>query len=136
MRALEKLRIVLSLLVAAFFPVWAAAASPVNLAGSEWGFAGETGKAARFVQFRSGGKIGGHSGCNRFAGAYTQNDDALTMGPLATTRMACQPEAMEREQQFLAMLGNVRQAEGTQLKLTLKDSDGKVLAKLVRRDSE
>ena len=36
------------------------------------------------MQFRSDGKVGGHSGCNRFTGTYTQKDDTL-----ATTRMAC-----------------------------------------------
>jgi heat shock protein HslJ len=61
---------------------------------------GETEKSARFVQFRSDGKVGGHSGYNRFTGTYTQEDEALTMGQFATTRMACQPEVMERERQF------------------------------------
>jgi heat shock protein HslJ len=43
---------------------------------------------------------------------------------------------MERERQFLAMLSNVRHVEGAQLKLTLKDGKGKVLAELVRRDTD
>ena len=93
--------------------------------------AGETDKSARFVQFRSGGKVGGHSGCNRFTGTY-----ALRIGPFATTRMACQPEVMERERQFLAMLSNVRHVEGTHLKLSLKDGNDEVLAQLVRRDPD
>lgn len=54
--------------LAALFAVGAVNAATFNLAGSEWGFAGETGKSARFVQFRSDGKVGGHSGCNRFTG--------------------------------------------------------------------
>ena len=58
------------------------------------------------------------------------------MGPLATTRMACRPEVMEREQQFLTMLGQVRHAEASYLKLTLKDGNDKVLAELVRRDAD
>ena len=74
------------------------------------------------MQFRSDGKVGGHSGCNRFTGTYTQKDDALKMGPLATTRMACRPEVMERERQFLTMLSKVRFAERTHLKLTVKDA--------------
>ena len=125
---------VLCLILAAGFPGRAAEASPVNLAGTEWGFAGETGEAARLVQFRSNGKVNGFSGCNRFTGNYTQNDSALTIGPIATTRMACRPSAMRREQQFLAILANVRLVEGTHLKLLLKKDDGEVLAELVRRD--
>ena len=136
MYTLPKLITVLCLFVAAVFLVTVVEANPANLAGTEWGFAGERGEAARFVQFRSNGKVSGYSGCNRFAGTYIQNDDALTIRPLATTRMACQPEAMKREQQFLGMLADVRLAEGSHLKLTLKDGDGNVLAKLVRRDSD
>jgi putative lipoprotein len=116
--------------------VISAAAGPLNLAGSEWGFAGEIGRTARFVQFRADGVVGGSSGCNRFTGAYKQKGDELTMGPLASTRMACPPEVMEREQQFLTMLGNVRYAEADDRKLTLKDGNGEVLAELVRRDGD
>ena len=135
MPALEKLEKVFCFLVA-FFAVGSVSAATFKLAGSEWGLVGETGKSARFVQFRSGGKVGGHSGCNRFTGTYTQKDDALRIGPFATTRMACQPEVMERERQFLAMLSNVRHVEGAHLKLTLKDGKGNVLAELVRRDTD
>jgi heat shock protein HslJ len=35
---------------------------------------------ARFIEFRSGGRVTGYSGCNRFTGTYVQNGDALTMG--------------------------------------------------------
>ena len=126
----------LCFVVAALFAVGTVNAATFKLAGSEWGVAGEAGKSARFVQFGSDGKLGGHSGCNRFAGTYTQKDNALTMGPFATTRMACQPEVMEGERRFLAMLSNVRHLEGTHLQLTLKDGNGEVLAKLVRRDPD
>ena len=52
------------------------------------------------------------------------------MGPLATTRMACQPEMMKREQQFLTMLF----AELTHLKLNVDEDKHNVLAELIRRD--
>jgi heat shock protein HslJ len=131
-----KIRTVVSLLIAALFPVSMAAAGTVNLAGTEWGFTDDASKAPRFVQFRSDGRLAGYSGCNRFTGSFTQDGNTLTMGPLATTRMACPPEAMKREQQFLALLGKVRYAEGTGLKLTLKDADDNVLAELIRRDPD
>jgi len=125
---------VLCVLLVASFPGRTADANPVNLAGTEWGFAGETGETVRFVQFGSNGKVTGFSGCNRFTGNYTQKGDALTIGPIATTRMACRPSAMRREQQFLAMLANVRLAAGTHLKLILKRDHGEVVGELVRRD--
>ena len=37
--------------------------------------------------------------------------------------MAGQPEVMEREQQFLAMLSTVRHVEATHLQRTLKDGN-------------
>jgi len=75
MDALQKLQKVLGVFVAALFAVMAAKAS--TFPGSDWGFAWETGKSARFVEFRSDGKVGSHSGCNRFTGTYTQKDDAV-----------------------------------------------------------
>ena len=129
-------RTILIILFAGLLMISSVAAGPFNLAGSEWGFAGETGRTARFVQFRSDGVVGGSSGCNRFTGTYTQKDDELAMGPLASTRMACLPEIMEREQQFLTMLGQVRYAEADALKLALKDGNGEVLTELVRRDGD
>ena len=136
MSLFEALRTILVILLTGHFMISSAVAGPFNLAGSEWGFAGETGRTACFVQFRSDGVVGGSSGCNRFTGAYTQKDEELTLGPLASTRMACPPEVMEREQQFLTMLGQVRYAEADHLELTLKDADGDVLAELVRRDAD
>ena len=130
----EYLRAALIVLLASLFMISTAVAGPFNLAGSEWGFAGETGRTARFVQFRADGIVAGSSGCNRFTGAYDQKGDELTMGPLASTRMACPPPIMEREQQFLTMLGNVRYVEADDPKLTFKDGNGEVLAELVRRD--
>jgi heat shock protein HslJ len=123
-------------LVAVLFAVNAAQASMINLAGTEWGFSEEIGRTARFIQFGSDGRVSGSTGCNRFSGTYCQDGDALTIGTLATTRRACLPEVMRREQQFLTLLGNVLYAEGTHLKLTLKGPDGNVLAELVRRDPD
>jgi putative lipoprotein len=132
----DYIRTTLIVLLAGQCMVGSAAAGPFNLAGSQWGIAREGGKTGRFVQFRADGVVGGFSGCNRFTGAYNQNGDELTFGPLASTRMACPPEVMEREQEFLAMLGNVRYAEVNHPTLILKDGNGKELAELVRRDAD
>jgi hypothetical protein len=50
--------------------------------------------------------------------------------------MASQLSAMKREQRFLAMLANVRLAEGSHLKLILEKDDGEVAAEPVRRDPD
>jgi heat shock protein HslJ len=107
-----------------------------KLNGSEWGYAGEVGRGARFIQFRADGKISGQSGCNLFTGNYQQENGELRIGPVAITRKACLPAAMERERQFLLMLEGVRNAEVARLKLVLRDSKGQVLAELIRRDPD
>jgi heat shock protein HslJ len=133
---MKKRHALLAFLVVSLFAVNTAEASMINLAGTEWGFSEETGRTARFIQFGSEGRVSGSTGCNRFSGAYSQDGDALTIGTLATTRRACLPEVMQREQQFLALLGKVRHVEGTHLRLTLKSFDGDVLAELMRRDPD
>ena len=122
-----------SMLIAALITTGYAADAKPNLAGSEWGFAEETGKQARFIQFREDA-VGGSLGCNRFTGRYTFEDGVLKIGPLASTRMACPPDVMQRETEFAAILENARSAEPSATALVLKDADGTVLAELVRRD--
>ena len=34
---------------------------------------------------------GGNAGCNTFTASYTADGTALTFGPLAMTRIACEP---------------------------------------------
>lgn len=119
-------------------------ATPLSsLAGSEWGpeFVAEleagpsdatSSEPEQFVAFKTGGEVIGHGGCNRFFGSYTQNGQALSFGPLASTRMAC-PD-MTSEYNFLETLKNTRTAEATHLKLILKDEAGETLMTLSRRD--
>jgi heat shock protein HslJ len=116
------------------FTVSAAEASMINLAGTEWGFPEEIGATARFIQFGSDGRVSGSTGCNRFTGTYSQDGSTLTIGTLATTRRACLPEVMRREEQFLEVLSKVRQVEANPFNLFLKAPDGNVLAELMRRD--
>jgi len=117
------------------FAAGVAMSADISLAGSEWGFANETGKPARYIQFAED-QASGNLGCNRFTGGYFFKVGELNFRPLASTRMACAPEAMKREQEFAALLSKVRFAEATHLKLVLKDADGEVLAELVRRDPD
>jgi heat shock protein HslJ len=131
---MRKFGLVLGCVLFGLYIVSAATASPMQLAGTEWGFPEESGKDARFLQFRPGAKASGFTGCNYFTGTYTQDGSMLRFGPLAATRRACVPSAMKREEQFLQALNLVREAEGTQLKLTLRDAEGNALVVLARRN--
>jgi heat shock protein HslJ len=54
--------------------------------------------------FAADGQLHGSAGCNSFHGSYTVNGDALSIGPLATTRMMCEQQVMQQEQAYLAAL--------------------------------
>ncbi len=41
------------------------------------------------IAFLDGGRAAGDGSCNRFSGAFTATGDAIKIGPLASTRMAC-----------------------------------------------
>lgn len=108
----------------------------IKPAGTEWGFPGEFDKTAPILQFRSDGKVSGSTSCNRVTGFYSEDRDGLTLWMLATTRMACRPDVMERERQFLTILEEVRRVEVSRSKLTLKETDGNILGELRRRDAD
>ena len=100
------------------------------LAGSEWGFSDGT---DRFVQFREKGELSGYGGCNRFFGSYDLEGTSLTIGPLASTKMAC-ADGMTEEQDFFNVLQDARRIEATHAVLNLFDGNGNKLATLKRRD--
>ena len=68
----------------------------------------------------SGDRISGHGGCNRFTG--TINADG-TLGPLATTMMACPEPLMEFERLFHGLLGRVDDHRPTDAGLVLLEGD-------------
>lgn len=105
--------------------------SDMNLAGSEWG-APDLGDA--FVQFQSQGKVIGHGGCNRFFGQYTQNGNAVKIGPLASTKMMCPPPQMETQARLTGALQSAVRVNATHTVLILEGKDGTPLLELQRRD--
>ncbi|MFC7447414.1 META domain-containing protein [Rhodococcus daqingensis] len=50
------------------------------------------------------GSVTGSAGCNRITGTAQVAGDKVTFGPLATTRMACEPEVAEVERAVLNVL--------------------------------
>jgi heat shock protein HslJ len=53
-------------------------------------------------------RVSGRAFCNRFTGAWTQNGNQVTLGPLAMTRMACPDPLMALESKFTAILNDVK----------------------------
>jgi heat shock protein HslJ len=52
------------------------------------------------------GRVAGNASCNRFTGTMLITGDEIKMGPLATTRMACADEDINRQEEtYLKALG-------------------------------
>ena len=77
------------------------------------------------ADFGKDGTLSGNSGCNTYSGGYKVNGDQITIGPLASTMMACSDPVgvMEQEAQYLAALQSAAtyQIEGNVLQLRTKD---------------
>ncbi|MDP1876028.1 MAG: META domain-containing protein [Actinomycetota bacterium] len=56
------------------------------------------------ITFAADGTVSGSAGCNRFAGTYSTDGSAISIGPLATTLMACEENIMNAEATFLVRL--------------------------------
>ena len=73
----------------------------------------------------TGDQVSGSAGCNQYNGSYTLNGDQVTIGPLATTRMACEQDVMDQEAAFLTALqtpGLGVEVNGANV--TLRDASG------------
>jgi heat shock protein HslJ len=92
------------------------AASPtkntqLNLPGTDWiltDLAGipalPGGKAT--LSFPDVGRVAGNASCNRFTGTMLVTGNSIKMGPLATTRMACADNDINRQEDiYLKALG-------------------------------
>jgi len=54
------------------------------------------------IQFdRAQGRVFGFNGCNRSFGTFRSETDKITVNMGSSTMMACSPEAMELEQEFM-----------------------------------
>jgi heat shock protein HslJ len=68
-----------------------------------------------------------HPGCNQGSADYELAGDTIRFGPVLTTRMACEPEAMALEQAVLAVLDGTVTYEIDSNTLTLHHPSGKAL---------
>ena len=88
--------------------------------GTEWALEGEALSGAAL----EGDRVFGTGGVNRYAGEYTLDGDRLSLGPLASTRMAGSPEADQAELEFFAALERAARLTFVDSRLVLADADG------------
>jgi len=86
--------------------------SAVDLAGTSWtlvsiGGAPVVEGSGPHLTFDTEGQASGSTGCNSISGSYAADGAALTFGPLATTRMACEEDLMAQESAVLEALTGV-----------------------------
>jgi len=77
-------------------------------------------------------RVSGSGGCNRLAGGYQLDGEALSFGRIAGTLMACM-EGMETERSFHEMLPRVRKARVQGRELELLDAEERPLARFEAR---
>lgn len=58
-----------------------------------------------------GDRISGSGGCNRFTGTYQTESNKLSIGALASTRMACEESMMNQETKYLTALQGAQRYE-------------------------
>lgn len=85
--------------------------SSATLSGSAWqvtSIAGQTPLEGHPItlQFDTEGNVSGNGSCNTFGGTCTIEGKTTKFGPLRSTRRACEPDVMQQEHRFLAMLGS------------------------------
>lgn len=110
-----------------------------SLVGSEWrpveiGPMEIPAESDMFVRFADAGRLEGHGGCNGFFGSYEMTGNAIEIGPLGSTQMACEPPVLEREMALFAALGSVAMIARDRADLTLSDGDGNLIMRLVQND--
>ena len=78
------------------------------------------------IAFTPQGGVAGKGSCNRYTGTMQLSGEAITMGPIASTMMACVEPLMDQEQHFLGVLAEVRSfAIAPDGALSLRAADGR-----------
>jgi len=111
------------------------AGGPASLLGRTWKLEAIGDGAAAPVEgtqvtlsFPEEGGIAGSSGCNRYQAALEMGPDGRwSIGPVASTRMACPEPVMAQEDRYLAALGAVTGYRIAADRLTLTDDKGVAL---------
>jgi heat shock protein HslJ len=86
------------------------------------------------AQFQDG-TMTGNAGCNTFSGPYSVSGESLTLGPMVSTKMACEEPMASVEAAYLAALEVVDKAALLDNgKLQLWDSEGKTTLAFLKGD--
>ena len=74
--------------------------------------------------FGADGSLSGNGGCNSYNSTYKVDGDKITIGPVSSTRMACEQDVMDQEQAYFAALANSSTFTLGKGALELRSADG------------
>ena len=74
--------------------------------------------------FSADGKVAGSGGCNDYSGSYTITGLNLAIGPLRSTKRACEPPVMLQEAQFFTAMGKITTIDPSGRMIMLRDDSG------------
>ena len=78
--------------------------------------------------FAADGTVAGTDGCNRYHATFTAGENgAMSIGPVAATKMACAQDVMDQANAFTAGLGATASSTIDGTTLTLSDAGGALL---------
>ena len=129
----------LARILLAVLPLVSGLAHPDPLAGSEWQPTCMQGRAlptdvTAFIQFRGDGRLLGHTACNRLLGEYRLEGQQIQLGPLSSTRKACDVDVMRHERALIETLQKVRSFRRVRTRLLLFGADGPPILELRQTD--
>ncbi len=79
------------------------------------------------LEFGEDGTVSGSGGVNRYNGPYEVDGAGITIGPVASTKMAGEPELMEQESAYLEALESSTEWKVVRGQLELRDADGSAM---------
>jgi putative lipoprotein len=86
------------------------------------------------IEIAADGKVTGSGGCNRITSEASVAGPYMSFGPIVSTKMACPPDIMDQESNFLSALADTRlwRIDETRDKLILVDAHGVTVLRLAR----
>ena len=96
---------------------------------------GEASNPIQIAFDASGQRVSGSTGCNRFTAELDEDSRGFSLSKIATTKMACTPQRMELENDFLYQLNDYRSIIRNGDQLLMIGNDREVLNFIQRQSS-
>jgi heat shock protein HslJ len=81
-------------------------------------------KSTAQLKFDPKNRLSGSASCNNISTSYNLQQNAITIGPIATTRKMCMPALMDQEANLLQALGKVKRVQLKNGQLSMFDQQG------------